>query len=422
MKRMIWLVAVCVTLPSTSRCSQDWPQFRGPDGQGHSDSQGVPLTWSETNHVKWKTAVHGRAWSSPVVLANQIWVSTASEDGSELFAVCVDRESGKIVHDLKLFDVATPQFAHKFNSYGSPTPVIEPGRVYVTFGSPGTACIDTETGKVLWERRDFVCNHFRGAGSSPVLYNNLLIMHFDGSDFQFVVALDKATGKTVWKKDRSIDFQDLTPEGKPQADGDFRKAFSTPLITEFEGKPVMLSLGSKATYAYDPNTGDELWRVEERKCHSGSARPVTGLGMFFVCTGFSRGELWAVRPGGKGIVTDSNVAWKVTRNVPCKPSPVLVDDLLYMIDDGGIASCIEARTGKEVWRNRVEGNYSASPVFADGRIYVFSEEGKTTALATGREFKVLAENKLEDGFMASPAIAGKAFFLRTRTSLYRLEE
>jgi len=197
--------------------AEDWPQFRGPNGDGCSDSRDLPLTWSESENVKWKTPVHGRAWSSPVISGDQVWLTTATEDGRELFVVCVDRGTGTILRDEKVFEVEKPQFCHQFNSYASPTPVIEPGRVYVTFGSPGTACLDSKTGEVLWERRDFVCNHYRGAGSSPILYGNLLIMNFDGSDHQFVTALDKRTGKTLWRTERSIDFKDLGPDGKPFA-------------------------------------------------------------------------------------------------------------------------------------------------------------------------------------------------------------
>ena len=186
-----------------------WPEFRGPNGSGKAAATGLPLTWSETENVRWKTPLHGRAWSSPVVLGNQVWVTTATADGRQLSAIAVDQAKGTVIHDIKLFDVATPQYAHPFNTYASPTPVIEPGRVYVTFGSPGTAAIDTATGKVLWERRDFECNHYRGAGSSPVIFRDLLLLHYDGSDLQYVVALDKRTGKTVWKTQRSIDFKDL---------------------------------------------------------------------------------------------------------------------------------------------------------------------------------------------------------------------
>lgn len=414
--------------------NDDWPQYRGPSGDGHSDASGLPVTWSETNHVTWKTPIHGRGWSSPVILGNQVWMGTATEDGRQLFAVCVDRDSGKIIHDLKLFEVENPQFAHKFNTYASPTPVLEPGRAYVTFGSPGTACIDTKTGTVLWERRDFVCNHFRGAGSSPVLYQDLLLMNFDGSDHQFVVALDKNTGKTRWRVERSIDYKDLGPDGKPDTDGDFRKAFSTPHVAELDGRPTLISLGAKAAYGYDPITGKEFWRVEERQNHSASTRPVVGHGLVFIPTGFSNGQLLAIRPGEGGQVIDANtepaadpatglkLVWKTKRSVPKKPSLLLVDDLLFGIDDSGIACCLEAKTGKEVWRERVGGNHSASPLYAAGRIYFFNEEGEAAVVKAGREFQVLARNTLGDGFMASPAAAGNALFLRTRTALYRIED
>ena len=415
--RVIAALAVIQSAPA----ADNWPQFRGPEGNGHSDAKGLPLTWSEQNNVRWKTPIHGRAWSSPVVWGEQIWLTTAPEEGTRLYAVCVHRDTGKVVHDLKLFDVVLPQYAHPFNTYASPTPVIEEGRVYVTFGAPGTACLDTKTGKVLWQRRDFVCNHFRGAGSSPILHDDLLIMNFDGSDHQFVVALDKKTGKTVWQKERSIDYQDLDVDGKPQAEGDLRKAFATPHVATIEGKPILLSSGAKAHYAYDPLTGDELWRVEERGQHSAGTRPVVGNALIFFQTGWSKGQLLAVRPGGKGVVTDSHVAWRVKRSVPNKPSILLVDDLIFMMDDGGIASCLDAKTGAEIWQERVQGAYSASPLYADGKIYFFSEEGKTTVIETGRQFKKLAENKLEGGFMASPAVCGKALVLRTKSHLYRIE-
>ena len=412
------LTLVLSTLPLHAQ----WPQFRGPDGTGSAASGELPLTWGEDKNVRWKTAVHGRAWSSPVILGSQIWMTTATEDGRELFAVALDRDSGKIVFDLKLFEVAKPQYAHPFNTYASPTPVIEPGRVYVTFGAPGTAAIDTKTGKVLWERRDFECNHFRGAGSSPIIFGDLLLMHFDGSDHQFVVGLDKRTGKTVWRTDRSIDFQDLGPDGKPKADGDFRKAFSTPQIVTVDGRPVMVSIGSKAIYGYDPRTGQELWRVIERGSHSGSARPVAGHGLVFVPMGFDAAQLLAVRPDGKGDVAASHVAWRFGKGAPSKPSILLVGDLIFMVNDGGIVAALEAKTGEMVWRGRIAGTYSASPLFAGGRIYAFNEDGKTTVFEAGREFKVLAENFLEDGFMASPAVDGRALYLRTRTHVYRIEE
>jgi outer membrane protein assembly factor BamB len=421
MKRILpafLLVFFCLA----AQASENWPQFRGPDGTGHSDARDLPLTWSEAQNVVWKMAIHDRGWSSPVIFGKQIWLTSASKDGRQLYALCLDRDTGRILRDVKLFDVAEPQYAHPFNTYASPTPAIEAGRVYITFGAPGTACIDTKSFKVLWERRDIECNHFRGAGSSPVIFQNLLLMHFDGSDRQFAMALDKRTGKTVWQTKRSIDFQDVDANGKIAADGDLRKAFSTPQVAMIDGRWEMISLGAKAAYAYDPFTGKELWRVEERAQHSASTRPVLGHGMIFFPTGFSAGQLLAVRQGGNGLITDTHVAWRVKRGVSNKPSILLIDDLIYMIGDTGIASCIDAKTGAQVWQQRIGGEYSASPVYADGKIWMFSEEGKTTVIRPGRTFEQLAENKLDEGFLASPAIAGKAFYLRSRTHLYRIEK
>jgi outer membrane protein assembly factor BamB len=406
----------------SANAERNWPQFRGPTEQGLAEAKDLPLDWSETKNLKWKTAIHGRAWSCPVVLENQIWMSSATEDGQELYAICVDLDSGKIIHDLKLFHVDNPQFAHKFNTYGSPTPAIEPGRVYITFGSPGTACLDTTTGKVLWERRDFVCNHFRGAGSSPIIYKDKILMNFDGSDHQFVVALDKNTGKTAWQTERSIDYKDLTPAGKPEAEGDWRKAFSTPVVADFGHGPEMLSLGSKAIYGYNPDSGKELWRVENRTCHSGSATPVVNGKLIVTPMGFSKGEVLAIKVDDKGLATEKDILWKVTRNAPNKPSVIIMNGLVFMIDDAGIASCLEAETGKEVWRERIGGNYSASPIYAEGKIYFFSEEGKTTVIAASREFQKLASCEMGDGFMATPAVADNAFILRSRTHLYRVEK
>jgi outer membrane protein assembly factor BamB len=404
------------------RAQENWPQFRGPLGNGISHTRRLPLTWSETNNVVWKTPIHGKGWSSPVVWSNAVWMTTATPDGRELWVVKVDRVSGRILLDQKLFTVEKPQYADRFNSYASPTPVVDDGHVYVSFGSPGIACLDAETGHVLWERRDFVCNHFRGAASSPVLFLDRLFFNFDGADRQYVAAVDRKTGKTVWETRRSVDFHDLGKDGLPEREGDWRKAFSTPIVLLSDARFTLISLGSKALYSYDLATGSELWRTEEPSSHSGTVRPVAGLGMVFYCTGLPKGQLWAVRPGGTNNVTESHVAWKVSRNVPTRPSPLLVGDHLYMVDDGGIASCIAARTGEEVWRERIGGNYSASPVFGAGRLYFFNEEGKSTVLQEGKEFRVLATNQLDDGFMASPAIYGRSLILRTRTHLYRIEE
>ncbi len=402
--------------------AEEWPQFRGPLGDGSASAKGLPVSLGEDSDVRWKTAIHGKAWSSPVVSGAKIWLTTASEDGSELSLVVVDRESGKILRDEVLYKVQNPQFCHKFNSYASPTPAVAGGRVYVTFGSPYTACFDEQTGAKLWERTDFVCNHFRGSGSSPVVWRDFLLMNFDGSDFQFVVALDSKTGKTAWRTERSVDFKDLNAEGKITAEGDMRKAFSTPVVVDWQGSPILLSSGAKAHYAYDPATGREIWRFEEHAQHSASSRPLVADGKVFFQSGFSKGQILAVKLGGSGVLDESQVAWRVKKSVPNKPSLLLVKGSLYMVDDSGIASCVDAASGETRWSERVGGNFSSSPLYVDGRVYAFNEEGKVTSFAADPAgFQKLGEGKFESGFMASPAVAGNALFLRTKTHLYRVE-
>lgn len=418
-------IALSVFFAVQLSADQNWPQFRGPQGNGHTASDGLPTTWSETENVKWKTAIHGRAWSSPVIWGNQIWMTTATEDGKQLSVVVVNKDSGKIVYDKKLFDVAEPQFAHKFNSYASPTPVIEEGRVYVTWGSPATACIDTKNFKILWQRRDLECDHFRGAGSSPILFKNLLIMHYDGADLQYLVALDKQTGKTIWKTDRSVDFQDIGKDGKPLRDGDTRKAYATPHIAWVGKKPILLSSGAKAHYAYNPYNGKEIWRVDQHGQHSASTRALFAHGNAYFATGFSRAELLVVNvKKSKGLIDPADLVWNSKRSVPKKPSPIIVGNLLFTVDDGGIASCYDAKTGENHWQERLAtkaGNFSASPIYSAGKIYIGNEDGKSFVFNASKEFKVIATNELEDGCMASPAVSGAALFLRTKTHLYRIE-
>jgi len=406
----------------------DWPEFRGPWGNGHAgapgdaEALGLPLDWSETKNVTWKTPIPHRGWSTPVVLEGQVWLTTATIDGHDFFAICVDAGTGQVRFNEKVFHTENPEpLGNNVNGYASPSPVIEPGRVYVHFGSYGTACLDTATGQVLWERRDLSCRHYRGPGSSPILFDNLLILSFDGVDVQYVTALDKTSGGNVWKTDRSTVWNDLDDQGLPEREGDLRKAFSTPLIIDAAPEPLLVSLGASAAFAYDPRTGREVWKTHHAG-HSSSARPVFGNGHVYVTTGHSKTELWALRVGGQGDVTDTHVTWRVDgRVVPKQPSPLLVDDLLYMVSNEGIATCLEASTGEQVWSERIGGNYMASPIYVNGRLYFFSTQGKTTVLRAGRSYEVLATNRLESGFMASPAVSGKALFLRTETHLYRIE-
>ena len=417
--------AFLIALNFASFADENWPQFRGPAGDGVAESTNLPVTWSEDENIAWKTEIHGLGWSSPVIYDNQIWLTTATQDGTELSVLCLDKNSGEILFDQKLFDIDEPQFAHKFNTYASPTPVIEGGRVYVTWGSPGTACLDTNTFEVLWTRDDLVCDHWRGAGSSPVLFKDLLILPYDGADYQYILAMDKQTGETRWKSDRSVDFKDLDENGHPKAEGDLRKGFATPHIATLGGKQVLVSQGAMATYGYDPATGNELWRHDEHANHSASTRPVILGDTIFVPTGFPKPSLLAI-PGTKtGAIEDSDLQWKLTLNkgTPKKPSLQLVGDYIYAVSDSGIGSCWDAKTGEEKWIARVGGNYSSSPIYADGKIYFCSEEGKTTVIeANPEEYKVIAENTIGDGFMASPAVSGDTLYLRSRSHLYCIKK
>jgi len=404
-------IACTVAWSATARAGQDWPQFRGPEGQGHSDSVGLPLTWSETESVTWKTAIPGQGWSSPVILGDQIWMTSALDSGHSLHAIAVDRKTGQILHDVEVLKVAEPPAVHATNGYASPTPILESGRAYVHFGTMGSACVDTKTGKVLWTNHDFKLDHEVGPGSSPTLYGNLLLFTCDGCDTRYAAALDKTTGQVAWKTQRSgvID--------KPPTQ---HKAFVTPLVIRVGKRDVAIMPGAEWVHAYDPLSGEELWNVKYPG-FSNVPRPLYAHGLVYVCTGFNVPELWAIRPEGQGDITDK-VVWKATKEMPAKPSPIIVGDEIYTVSDKGIATCMDAMTGQRRWIKRFGGSYTASPIFADGRIYFSSEEGKSIVVAPGKEYQELAANQLDGRFMASPAVSGKALFLRTDTNLYRIEK
>ncbi len=414
---------------STALPADNWPAFRGPTGDGVSTATDLPTRWSETENIRWKTAIHGKGWSSPVVWGDQIWLTTADEvRGSKsvpvpkkggakgpvervtFFAIGVDRKTGKIMHDITLGVEDNPAFCHDFNSYASPTPVIEEDRVYAHFGSHGTWCIDTASGKVLWERKDLKCDHFRGPGSSPILHNNLLILIYDGFDIQYVAALDKATGKTVWKKDRNIRYS--------SDNGDIKKAYATARVMEIGGKSELICPSAECTIAYDPATGDELWRFAHGGMN-GSARPVGGHGLLFLTSGHTR-QLLAVKETVSGAVPKDAVVWRVDKIVPTRPSLILHGDMLYMVSDDGIASGLDAKTGKVYWSERQNGEFTASPVLAGGHLYLSNQTGKTIVLKASREYEPVATNTLDAGCMASPAVAGDALLLRTKTHLYSI--
>lgn len=392
---------------------QHWNEFRGAHGDGQARTDRFPLEWNESNNVRWKTAIRGKAWSSPVVWGDRIWMTSATEDGTRLYAICVDADTGRIVHDITVFEIEDPMFCFPFNSYASPTPVVQQDRLWVHYGSAGTACLDTTTGQILWTRQDLPCDHHRGPGSSPIVFGDLVFINFDGYDVQYVVALDKHTGRTVWRQDRNIDYD--------THDGDLKKAYGTPTVVEHEGRLQLISPAAMATISYDPLTGDQLWKVYHGGYNT-APRPLYTHGMVIINPQNGL-RLLAVRPDGHGDVTDTHIVWSYGRSTSTRPSQLVVDDHLYMVSDMGIVTCLDVLTGDLVWVERMGGRHTASPIYAAGRIYMFDEEDTTRVIqATPEGFRLLAENTLEDGCMASPAVLDDALILRTKTHLYRIQE
>lgn len=436
MHRLITLLSLSLLcLVSQKLKAADWPQWRGVDGQGHAQGTGYPLKWSESESVIWKTEIPGRGWSSPVIWKKQIWLTTAIEiesapdraaermkantsdqpltllDEVKLHVVCLDRESGHLLHDIEVLSERDPQWVHKLNSYASPTPVIEEGRLYAHFGTFGTVCVDTTTNKVLWKNTGLKLMHENGPGSSTFLAGNHVIITGDGSDVQFVAALDKQTGKIAWKTPRTGTMHDNVQ---------FKKNYSTPLLVDMNGKPTLVSNGADWVYGYEPDTGKELWKRSYGMLgFSLSSRPVAGHGMVYYSTGFMKPAMQALRYDG---ISEPEIAWSYTKGAPTMSSPILVGGELYFVNDGGILTCLDARTGAEIYRERLGGNFNASPLFADGRLYFFSREGLTHVIAPGKSFQKLAESKLDGQIMASPAAVDGAFFLRAGKSIYRIEK
>jgi len=420
---------------STALAVADWPEFRGPYGNGYVAAEndrepiGLPTSWSETENVRWKTPIPFHGWSTPVVMEGQIWLTTATDNGHDYYAICVDAASGKILRNKQLFHSDSPEpLGNATNCYAAPSPAIEPGRVYVHFGSYGTACLEAATGEVIWKRDDLPCRHYRGPSSSVALFENLLILTLDGVDQQYVVALDKKTGETVWKTDRNVDWrdQDVTGQSEESAkrirDGDHRKAHSTPLVIKTpSGAAQMLSGGAKAAFAYDPRTGGEVWRIEFDD-FSVAPRPIYRDGIAYLVTGITHPELWAIRVESKGNISETDsVLWRLKSKVPKTASPLLIDGLIYLVSDDGIVSCIDSQNGESVWQKRIGGSFAASPIYGDGHIFCCDRDGQTTVIKPGRKFESVATNTLDDGMLASPAVDGRALILRTKSHLYRIE-
>jgi outer membrane protein assembly factor BamB len=406
----------------------DWPRFRGPSGDGLAPEANPPLVWSETNHVAWKVPVTGRGRSSPVILGNRIWLTTALEQGVvrtrigaddmqtaehvSLRTVCLDRGSGHVVWETVLFDVPHPDPVHWLNSWATPTPAVERARVYCEFGTFGTVCLEAATGKVVWKQQ-IRCDHQVGPGSSPVLWRDRLFLVRDGREAQYVAALDKKTGRLLWRTERPpIDT----------SSPDLKKSFCTPLVVERERQAEVVAPGAHWAAAYDAFTGREIWRLRHGQGFSIGTTPILGQGLVYFGTGCFKPQIWAVRLDGQDDVTATNVAWKSPRQVPVMSSPILASSEIYWVSDDGMATCADAKTGEVCWQERLGGPCLASPIFAHGRLYFFREDARTIVLKPGRQFERLAENPLQGTLIATPAASGSALYIRTDTDLYCLRE
>jgi len=430
----IVLALVLVSRVAAAEGDADWPQWRGPDGQGHAArAHDLPTTWSETEHVVWKTPLPGRGWSSPVIDDRHVWMTTAiareataeelaalpPQPGNQprdlanhlsLRALCVERDSGRLVHDVELLAVDHPQTIHQLNSYASPSPVLAAGRLYCHFGDFGTACLDTASASVVWANRELRLEHMNGPGSTPVLCAGQLIVHCDGSDVQFVAGLDAATGAVAWRTPRSGTLRD---------NPDLKKSYGTPIVVPLGGREVVVSPGTDWLYGYDPRTGAELWRVAYGDLgFSVVPRPVAAHGLIYLSTGFMKPRLLAVRPPAGDAPAE--IVWAEEKGAPSMPSPLVVGDELHMVNDNGIATCLDARTGAVAWTQRLGGNFSSSPLYADGRIYLANREGETFVIAPGRTYELLATNRLDGRIFATPAAVGDSLYVRTDEALYRI--
>jgi outer membrane protein assembly factor BamB len=406
-----------VTLISTGQ--DNWTHFRGSKLDGIATGTKVPSAWS--SNMKWKADIHGRGHSSPVVYGNQIWITTGSADGSELYAMCFDYETGRIIHDIKLFTPEGLPEKHSINTFASPTAAIEKGFVYVHFGVYGTACIRTTDGSVVWKRADYKCKHVQGPGSSPLLYKNLLILHFEGIDVRYIVALDKATGKEVWRADRPEEpYESIPLMGK--------KAYITPLIINVRGADQMISVGSAVCSAYDPLSGKEIWRVVTG-AESTVAMPVYENSILYFYNGFmvddtgqQYTEIVAINPDGKGDIT-KNVLWrkKDYQSTNQISSLQIRDGLIYTVNTRNMMMCIDASNGKEVWNQRQRANFNASPVYADDKIWFCSIRGEVLGLTPGRKYEIAAHDQLDSGIWGTPAFLRNAVIVRTEKYLCKIE-
>ncbi len=419
--KVVVAVFMILSFLSCSCTSQEdnWTHFRGSAMDGRANTESAPIEWSAASHVDWKSEIKGTGWSSPVVYGNQIWVTSATDDGKEFYTYCFDFESGKLLDEKTIFTSESPQRIHSTNSYATPTPCIEEGFVYVHYGTFGTACIDTRTFKTVWKRDDMPCEHMQGPASSLILHNNLLIVHLEGTKDPYVAALDKKTGETVWKSVRPAEIYDkLEPV--------YRKSYQTPIVIEVNGRELLISNSAYMCFAHDVNTGEVVWTIEYGY-DSTVSQPVYWNGMVYVNSGwifldntpfFTR--QYAVDPSGRGDVTKTHVKWVYEDEVPQIPTPLIVDGKMYMVHDRGMVTCLNLETGKPIWKEKLNGNFNASPVYAAGNIYFFSVKGDCTVITPGDIFQKISENSLDETVKATPVFVRGKLILRTGKNLYMI--
>jgi len=411
-----WLSLGCATTALSGAEGLEWPQFRGPTGQGVASEGGAPVHWSETENIAWKTRLPGHGWSSPVVDGDETWVTTATESGKSLRVICCDTRTGRIVRNIKVFDVDRPGGVHPKNGHASPTPVLADNRVYVHFGANGTACLE-RSGRIVW-KRTVPYYHHHGSAGSPVLVEGLLVLVCDGMQGpfydkvaraavespQFLIALDAQTGEIRWKTPRES-----------------RHSYATPLVIPREGRHELIAPGGDHVWAYDAASGLELWRCRYEG-YSVIPRPVTADGLVYVATGYDSASLLAIELGGTGDITGSKIRWKLSQGVPFTPSAVVLGPHIYLLSDNGILSCVARDDGRVVWKQRLGGNYSASLTAIGEKIYCQSEDGQTHVVRAGQQFEKLAVNRLKGRTFASLAVVGPRLLLRSDRFLYCLQE
>ena len=419
---LYYSLIIVILLRSGQAASQEenWTHFRGSNLNGIALPENIPLKWDDST-IKWKVRIHDDGYSSPVVYNNQIWITTAKPDGKELYAECIDFQTGKLIYDIKVFTPDEVEGKHTINTYASPTACIEKGFVYVHYGSLGTACINTSDGSVVWKRTDFKCRYVQGPASSAIIYKNLLILHFEGVDARYIIALDKTNGNLIWRSDRPAEPYEKLPEIG-------RKAYITPIIINIQGRDMLISNGSAVCISYDPNTGKEIWRVVNG-AESTVAMPFAENGVVYWYAGFmvdSGGskftELLAVNPVGNGDITGTNILWKKHDELSQNQmlSPVIKDGLIYTINTRNILMCIDASTGETVWSTHVLSNYNASALYVNGNIWFFSVKGEVLAIKAGRKYEVVATNQMDSGIWATPAILRNSVIIRTQKYLYKI--